>query len=105
MTFNDESPALMFTVVVEFHIQPAHVQAFREAMVNNARQSVANEAGCHVFDVCCDPADPTLFFLYELYDSAEAFAIHLKAPHFLDFDLATRHMVQSKQVRQLQRLP
>lgn len=95
----------MFTVVVEFHIQPAHVLAFREAMVNNARQSVATEAGCHQFDVCCDPADPTLFFLYELYDSPEAFALHLKAAHFLDFDLATRHMVQSKQVRQLQRLP
>jgi hypothetical protein len=29
----------------------------------------------------------------------------LRAPHFLAFDLATRHMVQSKQVRQLQRLP
>jgi quinol monooxygenase YgiN len=95
----------MFAVVVEFHIQPAHVQVFREAIVDNARQSVQSEAGCHQFDVCCDPAEPTLFFLYELYDSADAFGLHLRAPHFLALDLATRHMVQSKQVRQLQRLP
>ena len=94
----------MFAVVVEFHVLPVHVPVFREAMVNNARQSLAAEAGCHHFDVCCDPADPTLFFLYELYDSAEAFALHLKAPHFLDFDQATRHMVQRKQVRLLHRL-
>lgn len=94
----------MFTVVVEFHIQPVHVPAFREAMVENARQSVENEVGCHQFDVCCDPGDPTLFFLYELYDSPQAFALHLQAPNFLDFDQATRHMVQSKHVRQLQRL-
>lgn len=95
----------MFNVVVEFHIQLEHVQAFREAIVDNARQSVETEAGCHQFDVCCDPADPTLFFLYEIYDSPQAFALHLQAPHFLAFDQSTRQMVQSKLVRKLHRLP
>lgn len=95
----------MFAVVVEFRIQAAHVQAFRHAIVDNARQSVQSEAGCHQFDVCCDPAEPALFFLYEIYDSAEAFAKHLQAPHFLEFDHATRHMLESKLVRQMQRLP
>jgi quinol monooxygenase YgiN len=95
----------MFAVIVEFRIEAAHVQAFRQAIVDNARQSVATEVGCHQFDVCCDPADPVLFFLYEIYDSAEAFAQHLQVPHFLDFDQATRHMVRSKLVRKLHRLP
>jgi len=95
----------MFAVIVEFRIEAAHVQAFRQAIVDNARQSVEREAGCHQFDVCCDPADPALFFLYEIYDSAEAFAQHLQAPHFLEFDQATRHMVQSKLVRKFHRLP
>lgn len=95
----------MFAVIVEFRIEPALVSAFRLAIVENARQSVAIEVGCQQFDVCCDPGDPALFFLYEIYDSADAFAQHLQAPHFLDFDQATRHMVQSKLVRKLHRLP
>jgi quinol monooxygenase YgiN len=94
----------MFVVTVEFRIDATHVEAFRRAMADNARQSVQTEPGCQQFEVCVDPADATQVFLYELYDSAEAFALHLQAPHFLAFDQATRHMVQSKLVRQLQRL-
>lgn len=95
----------MFAVVVEFHIEPEHVSTFRESMVANARRSVETEVGCHQFDVCCDPANPALFFLYEIYDDPQAFALHLQAPHFLAFDQSTRHMVQSKLVRKLHRLP
>jgi autoinducer 2-degrading protein len=95
----------MFAVIVEFRIQAAHVQTFRHAIVDNARQPVEREAGCYQFDVGCDPADPALFFLYEIYDSAEGFAKHLQAPHFLEFDQATRHIFESTQVRQMQRPP
>jgi autoinducer 2-degrading protein len=94
----------MLVVVVEFHILPAHVQAFQQAIVDNARQSVETEAGCHQFDVCRDPADPALFFLYELYDDEAAFQAHLRTPHFLQMDAATAGWVDSKSVRKLQRM-
>ena len=93
----------MLVVVVEFRILPAHVQAFQQAIVDNARQSVETEAGCHQFDVCRDPADPALFFLYELYDDEAAFQAHLRTPHFLQMDAATAGWVESKSVRRLQR--
>jgi quinol monooxygenase YgiN len=93
----------MLVVVVEFRILPAHVQAFQQAIVDNARLSLETEAGCHQFDVCRDPADPALFFLYELYDDEAAFQAHLRTPHFLQMDAATAGWVDSKLVRKLQR--
>ena len=93
----------MLVVVVEFRIVPAHVQAFHQAIVDNARLSLETEAGCHRFDVCRDPADPTAFFLYELYDDEAAFQAHLRTPHFLQMDAATAGWVDSKLVRRLRR--
>lgn len=94
----------MYTVVVEFHIKPAHVQAFQQAIVENARLSVEQEAGCHQFDVCRDPADPSLFFLYELYDDEAAFQAHLRSAHFLSMNALTIPWIDSKDVRTMTRV-
>jgi autoinducer 2-degrading protein len=94
----------MYTVVVEFHIRPAHIQAFHQAIVANARLSVENEEGCHQFDVCRDQANPSLFYLYEIYDDEAAFHAHLKTAHFLSMNTLTNPWVDSKTVRTLTRV-
>ena len=86
-------------LLVDFHIQPAHAQAFADAIAHNARASLSDEPGCSRFDVCRDPGDPAAFFLYELYDGPGAIAAHLAAPHFLAFDALTRDWVLRKTVR------
>jgi (4S)-4-hydroxy-5-phosphonooxypentane-2,3-dione isomerase len=91
----------MQVLVVDFRIHAAHVPAFAEAIGANARASLEREPGCRRFDVCTDPADPGLFFLYELYDDEAAVQAHLKAPHFLDFNQASAAWVQHKSVRRL----
>ena len=88
----------MLAVVVEFQIDPAHAQDFRQAIVANASQSLAVEPGCRQFDVCCDPGAPNLIFLYELYDDEAAFQAHLQSPHFLEMDARTAAWVTSKRV-------
>ena len=93
----------MQALVVEFQIKAAHVDAFDLAIRANARASVATEPGCRQFDVCRDPADPTLFFLYELYDDEAAIQAHLKSPHFLQMNAATAAWVDDKRVRTLSR--
>jgi (4S)-4-hydroxy-5-phosphonooxypentane-2,3-dione isomerase len=90
-------------LVVEFRIQAAHVAAFDAAIRANAQASVDHEPGCRQFDVCRDPADPSLFFLYELYDDEAAIDAHLRSAHFLAMDSATRDWVASKAVRRLVR--
>jgi quinol monooxygenase YgiN len=91
----------MLAVLVEFRIRSAMTQAFHAAIVANARQSVTDEPGCHRFDVCRDPADPSVFFLYELYDDEAAFAAHLRTPHFQQMNTATADWVEAKSVRQM----
>ena len=88
----------MQALVVEFHIKPEFVRDFAAAVEDNARLSRETEPGCRQFDVCRNPADPTLFFLYELYDDEAAVQAHLSAPHFLQMNEATAGWVQSKNV-------
>lgn len=94
----------MYVIVVDFHVHPGHAQAFEAAVKANASQSLASEAGCRQFDVCCDPADPALFMLYELYDDAAAFDEHLRTAHFRAFDAASAPWVSHKRVRRLLRI-
>jgi quinol monooxygenase YgiN len=93
----------MQALVVEFHIRSEFVGDFAAAIEDNARASRETEPGCRQFDVCRDPADGSLFFLYELYDDEAAIQAHLKSAHFLQMDQRTAGWVHSKVVRKLQR--
>lgn len=93
----------MLALVVEFRIRPELIDDFALAIAENARLSRETEPGCRQFDVCRDPGDASLFFLYELYDDEAAIQAHLKSAHFLQMDAATATWVQSKVVRKLQR--
>ncbi|MBT8155125.1 antibiotic biosynthesis monooxygenase [Epibacterium ulvae] len=88
----------MFAVVVTFQINPSDLAAFKPAMLANAATSLADETGCHRFDVCTDPARPHEVFLYELYTDAAAFDAHLASAHFKAFDAQVAHMIASKSV-------
>ncbi len=93
----------MLALVVEFRIKPEHVADFALAIEDNARQSRDTEPGCRQFDVCRDPADASLFFLYELYDDEAAIQAHLRSAHFLQMDQRSAAWVQDKKVSKLQR--
>ena len=95
----------MLALVVEFRIRAAHLEAFEAAIRANARASLDTEPGCRQFDVCRDPTDAALFFLYELYDDEAAIQAHLRSPHFLQMDAATAGWVESKVVRKMRRMP
>jgi quinol monooxygenase YgiN len=93
----------LLALVVEFRIKPEFVARFEVAIAENARLSREVEPGCRQFDVCRDPNDRSLFFLYELYEDQAAIDAHLQSPHFLSMDSATRDWVASKTVRRLTR--
>ena len=94
----------MLAIVVEFRIAPAFVEFFARAIVANATASRETEPGCRQFDVCRDPGDPQLFFLYELYDDAAAFGAHMATAHFAAFDARTADWVEQKTVRRYERV-
>jgi (4S)-4-hydroxy-5-phosphonooxypentane-2,3-dione isomerase len=94
----------MQALVVEFRIKPAFIGAFEAAIVENARASRDTEPGCRQFDVCRDPNDPALFFLYELYDDEAAIQAHLQTAHFLQMNEATAQWVERKTVSRYRRV-
>jgi quinol monooxygenase YgiN len=93
----------MQAVVVEFRIKAEHVEAFATAIADNARDSRETEPGCRQFDVCRDPGDPSMFFLYELYDDDAAFQAHLRTAHFAAMERASATWVEAKTIRKLRR--
>ena len=94
----------MLAVCVDFEVDPASLDVFLTIMQKNAADSLANEVGCHQFDITQDPQNPTKLFLYELYDDAVAFELHKKASHYLEFNQLVSEMVTAKSVRLLQKI-
>ncbi|MBM7114550.1 putative quinol monooxygenase [Archangium primigenium] len=75
-------PNSLLVVHVHVHVKPESVEAFREATLANASQSV-KEPGIARFDVVQDTEDPTRFVLVEAYRTAEAPAAHKETAHYL----------------------
>lgn len=74
----------LLIVHVHVHIKPEAVDAFAEAALENARQSV-QEPGIVRFDVVQQREDPCRFLLVEVYRDAEAPAAHKKTDHYARF--------------------
>ena len=75
-------PNSLLVVHVHVHVKPEHAEAFREATLANARESV-KEPGIARFDVMQDNEDPTRFVLVEAYRTPQAPAAHKETAHYL----------------------
>ena len=72
----------MYIVHVHVHVKPEFVDAFKQATVENASNSVQEE-GVARFDVVQQTDDPTRFILVEVYKSVEASAAYKETAHYL----------------------
>lgn len=75
-------PNSLLIVHVHVHVKPEHVDAFHEATLANARESI-KEPGIARFDVIQDSEDPTRFVFVEVYRTAQAPAAHKETAHYL----------------------
>ena len=71
----------MLIVNVHVHVKPDCVEAFKEASLENARNSV-KEPGVARFDVIQQNDDPTRFILVEVYKDENAPAAHKETGHY-----------------------
>src|SRR5207249_328632 len=71
----------MLIVHVHVHVKPEFVAAFREATLENARNSI-EEPGIARFDVLQQADAPTRFVLVEVYRTPEAAAKHKETAHY-----------------------
>ncbi len=71
----------MLVVHVHVHVKPECVEAFKQATVANARESI-KEPGIAAFDCVQQQDDPTHFVLVEAYRTAQAPAAHKETQHY-----------------------
>ena len=71
----------MFIVHVYVQVKPEFVEAFKEATLENGRNSV-QEPGIARFDVIQQLDDPTRFVLVEVYRTPEDPARHKETAHY-----------------------
>ena len=71
----------MLVVHVHVHVKPESVEAFKQAALANARESV-KEPGIARFDFVQQQDDPTRFVLVEAYRSVEATVAHKETRHY-----------------------
>jgi (4S)-4-hydroxy-5-phosphonooxypentane-2,3-dione isomerase len=71
----------MLIVHVYVHVKPDFIEDFRQASIENARNSV-QEPGIARFDVIQQQDDPTRFVLVEVYRTNEAATAHKETAHY-----------------------
>ena len=87
----------MNIVLVHVHVKPEFVEAFKQASLENASNSVKEE-GVARFDVIQQTDDPTRFILVEVYKSIEASAAHKETAHYLKWrDTVADMMAEPRQ--------
>ncbi len=87
----------MQIVLVHVNVKPEYIEAFKEASLENARNSV-QEVGVARFDVIQQVEDPTRFILVEAYRNADAPARHKETAHYLKWrDSVAQMMAEPRQ--------
>ena len=72
---------MMLIVHVHVHVKEGSEEVFREASLENARNS-GQEPGVARFDVCQQNDDSTRFVLVEVYRDDDAPAAHKETAHY-----------------------
>jgi len=88
----------MLIVQVHIRIKPECVDAFRQATIENARNSL-REPGIARFDLLEHADDPQRFELVEAYRSEEAMAAHKVTAHYNQWAAAVADMFAEPRTR------
>ena len=88
----------MHIVSVSVTVKRELLAEFEQAILRNARESMAHDKGLLRFDVSQAYDDPTLWLFHEVYDAPEAHAAHRQTAHFLAYQEVEQRAVIEKRV-------
>lgn len=87
----------MLIVHVNIQVKPGSEEAFIEATLKNARNSV-QEPGVARFDVIREISEPARFVLVEVYRDAEAQARHKETAHYAEWRDTVAEMMATPRI-------
>ena len=87
----------MYVIAITVHVKPEHVEAFKAATLENARNT-RKEPGNARFDVLQSDEDPARFMLYEAYHTKDGITAHQQTAHYAKWkEAVTDWMAQPRQ--------
>ena len=88
----------MITLSVSLRVRAGHLDAFLDAVTENALRAFGDETGCVYFDVAQDVDDGHAFTFYEVHVNEAALAAHRATPRFGAWRAAVeRHVLPGSQ--------
>lgn len=79
----------------EIEIDSNYLDAYKAILQEESRASVQLEPGVISIYPMYQKQNPTQVRILEIYASKEAYELHLKTPHFLEYKTSTLKMVKS----------
>jgi quinol monooxygenase YgiN len=84
--------------LAELEIDPAQLNAFKEAVTAGVQAAIRLEPGVLVLYAVFEKDNPNQVRVFEMYTDAAAYTTHLEMPHFKHFRAATDKMVLSRKL-------
>lgn len=88
----------MYIFHVHIRVKPEHIDAFKTATLDNARNS-HQETGVLRFDFLQEHDDPTRFTLVEVYKDESDLAAHRETAHYLRWRDTVAEMMDGERTR------
>lgn len=82
-----------FVILAKIRVRPGTRQAFKHAVLENARLSVRVEPACRAFDIMECPDDENLFYAHEAFDDEAGFEAHRVTSHSMAFKAIAADMM------------
>ena len=86
----------MFAARFVINVKPEDVEKFQEAVVEEAKASVRDEADCYRFDIFKDRSKSNCFHFLEVFTNADALEKHYETPHFVKMWQTIEGMIEGK---------
>lgn len=84
---------MKFAVIVIFKVLPDKVAKFSEALILHS-QNTWGESGSIKFVIYVDEVDPSIFYLYELYENRGEFEKHTQTDYIAAFSDKAKPMLR-----------
>lgn len=98
MASASQPPAGAIVNIAELDIDPAQVEAFKAALVEEMDDSVRIESGVHAIYAVARKDDPAKFMFFEIYASQKVLEEHRNTPHFRKFLNTTKDMIRGRRI-------
>lgn len=86
--------------VTEIEIDPAKLEAYTNAIKDQAEAALRLEPGLLALYSVADKENPAHVIVFEIYTDGEAYKAHLETGHFKNYKIATQDMVKSAKPRE-----